>query len=322
MRGGLAAQTMSFDTSPAIRTTGLTRRFGTLAAVDGLSIEVPRGEIFGFLGPNGAGKTTTIRLLLGLLDPSAGSAEVLGFDTRRQASEIRRNVGVVLEHTGLYEQLGAEDNLEFHARAWGLPRSRRGARIRELLEGMGLWDRRREPVGGWSKGMQQRLALARALLANPPLVFLDEPTVGLDVLAAKAVRDDLARQAELGGTTVFLTTHNMVEAERLCRTVAVIRNGRLLAAGSPAELRSGSGSPRLEIVGRNLPSVSEALASVPGVTAAEREDGHLLLSLQNGADPGPVVAALVRHGVEIDEVRRDRGSLEDAFVALVEEEPA
>jgi len=275
--------------------------------------------VFGFLGPNGAGKTTTIRLLLGLLEPTSGVAEVLGFDTRRDPNHVRSAAGVVLEHPGLYEELGAEDNLEFHGRACGLPTPERRARIRLALESMGLWDRRREPVRGWSRGMQQRLALARALLARPPLVFLDEPTVGLDVMAAVAVRDAIASEARDAGTTIFLTTHNMAEVEQLCPMVAVIREGRLLSVGSPAELRARSSTPRLVVVGRNL--ACAAVQGIAGVLHVEGRDGSLLVDLDPTADAAAVVTALVRDGGEVGEVRRETATLEEAFVRLMEEAP-
>jgi ABC-2 type transport system ATP-binding protein len=231
-------------TETAIRVEKLTRDFETVRAVDGLSLEVPSGIIFGFLGPNGAGKTTTINLLLGLLEPTSGRAEVLGFDTRTQADEVRTHIGALLEHHGLYEQLTAEDNLEFYGRVWRLPASERQARIRELLTWMGVWDRRKERVGTWGKGMKQKLALARAILHRPPLIFLDEPTGGLDVMAAVAVRDDLETLVAREGVTFFLTTHNMTEAERLCSQVAVIREGKLVAIGHPDESRARASGPR------------------------------------------------------------------------------
>ena len=169
----------------AIRLAGLCRAFGSIQAVDELTLEIPAGSVFGFLGPNGAGKTTTIRLLLGLLEPSGGHAAVLGFDPWREGDEVRRRTGAVLEHTGVYEQLTAEENLEFYGRACRLGVDERRAAARELLGRMGLWERRHERPGTWSRGMQQRLALARALIHRPRLLFLDEPTAGLDVVVGK-----------------------------------------------------------------------------------------------------------------------------------------
>jgi ABC-2 type transport system ATP-binding protein len=305
----------------AIRLENLTRDFETIRAVDGLSLEVPAGTIFGFLGPNGAGKTTTIRLLLGLLEPTAGQAEVLGCDTRSQAEEIRARTGALLEHPGIYESLSAQDNLEFYARAYRLPPAERRARIRALLEQMDLWERRQDQAGTWSKGMQQKLALARALLHRPPLVLLDEPTAGLDVPSAAAVRNDLAELAEREGTTVFLTTHNMAEAEKLCSRVAVIRKGRLVAVGHPDELRARSGSPRVEIVGCGFSAEALALLRArPEVATVTVQNSHLAIDLRQETTVAPLVSLLVGAGAEVEEVRRGKASLEDVFLTLMQEE--
>src|SRR5579864_5533650 len=225
----------------AIRTQALTRSFAAVRALDDLTLDVPAGSVFGFLGPNGAGKTTTIRLLLGLIEPTSGKAEVLWFDTRTQGAEIRARTGALLEHSGLYERLSAEDNFLFYGRVSHMPKSELDQRIQELLTHLGLWDRRDEAVVKWSRGMKQKLAIARTLLHRPALVFLDEPTAGLDPVAAAGFRDDLARLASQQGATIFLTTHNMAEAEKLCNLVAVVRQGKLLAVGSPTELRSRGG---------------------------------------------------------------------------------
>jgi ABC-2 type transport system ATP-binding protein len=289
--------------------------------VDGLSLEVPAGIIFGFLGPNGAGKTTTINLLLGLLEPTDGQAEVLGFDTRTQAAEVRTRTGALLEHPGVYEQLSAEDNLEFYGRVWRMPVTERQARIKELLTHIGLWERRKEPAGKWSRGMKQKLALARAMLHRPPLVFLDEPTAGLDVVAAAAVRDDLEALAEREGVTVFLTTHNMAEAEKLCAQVAVIREGSLLAIGHPDQLRARTGGPRVEIVGRGFNDRAlQLLRARPEVTAVEVQNHHLAIDLREETDTAPLVSLMVSAGVQVEEVRRGKASLEEVFLTLMEEE--
>ena len=209
---------------------------------------MPAGVVFGFLGPNGAGKTTTIRLLLSLIDPTGGGAEVLGFDTRTQGREIRARCGALLEHSGLYERLSAEDNLRFYGKVARMSGSDLNKRIEELLRQMGLWERRQEAVVKWSRGMKQKLAIARAVLHRPGLVFLDEPTAGLDPVAANGLRKDLAALVSQQGATIFLTTHNMAEAEKLCNLVAVIREGKLLAIGNPAELRASAGQGSLEDV--------------------------------------------------------------------------
>src|SRR6478752_3016179 len=214
-------------TEAAIQTTDLTRDFGSVRAVDHLTLTVPPGIIFGFLGPNGAGKTTTIHLLLGLLEATSGEARVLGLDPRTQSEQIRTRSGALLEFSGLYERLTAEDNLDFYGRVWHMPPGERQTRIKELLTHLSLYDRRKERVSTWSRGMKQKLAIARVLLHRPDLIFLDEPTAGLDPVAAAALRDDLEALVQREGTTVFLNTHNLPEAERLCQQVGVIREGRL-----------------------------------------------------------------------------------------------
>src|SRR5689334_9637628 len=305
----------------AIRAQGLTRTFETVRALDDLNLEVPAGAVFGFLGPNGAGKTTTIRLLLGLIEPTSGSAQVLGFDTRTQGAEIRARTGALLEHSGLYERLSAEDNLRFYGRVAHMPKAELDQRIQELLTHLGLWDRRQEAVVKWSRGMKQKLAIARPLLHRPALVFLDEPTAGLDPVAAASLRDDLADLAGRHGATIFLTTHNMAEAEKLCSLVAVIRQGKLLAVGSPADLRSRGGGQRTEITGRGFSdALLAALKQQAGVSQALIENGRLVLVLKEGESVSPLVSLIVREGGEVQEVRSGQGSLEDVFLTLMEEE--
>ena len=307
----------------AIRADRLTCDFGPVRALDALSLEVPTGIVFGFLGPNGAGKTTAIRAFLGLIDPSAGRAEVLGLDTRRDATTIRARCGALLEHPGLYERLTAKANLEFYGRAWHLPHGVRQDRIRELLTRFGLWDRRDDPVGRWSRGMKQKLAVARAVLHRPALVFLDEPTSGLDPVATVGLREDLASLAAQEGVTVFLTTHNLNEAERLCAQVGVIRGGKLLAVGSPESLRARRDSGRVTITCRGLADdLLTALRSRSDIESAAFESGRLSLALRDGAIVAPIVAWLVHHDVEIEEVVKARATLEDAFLDLMGAEGA
>lgn len=308
-------------TEMIIETNRLTRDFGQLRAVDNLSLEVPSGIVFGFLGPNGAGKTTTNHMLLGLLEPSQGKAKVLGFDTRTHADEIRTNTGVLLEHCGLYENLSAEENLEFYARIWNMAKSERRFRIKELLTEIGLWDRRSELAGKWSKGMKQKLALARALLHHPSLLFLDEPTDGLDVISAVEVRDYLASLVSREGVTVFLTTHNMTEAEKLCQKVAFIRTGRLLAVGSPDYFRTQHGRVHVEFIGHGINENTLArLRSRPDVIFAELHHDHLRVEPRQGTDISQLVNLLVGEGVQVEEVRQSKASLEEVFVTLVKEE--
>ncbi len=303
----------------AICTVNLTRDFQTVRAVDNLCLSVPQGIVFGFLGPNGSGKTTTIRLLLGLLQPTTGGASVLGFDICKQADEIRKRCGALLEHSGLYERLSALDNLEFYGRVWQIPSLERRARIKELLQHFDLWDRRKEIVATWSRGMKQKLAISRALLHRPSLVFLDEPSAGLDPVAAAALRDDIARLAKSEGVTVFLTTHNLAEAERLCAQVGVIRGGKLLAVGHPNELKERASSPRAEVVGRGISdSVVSKVAKMNNVRVASVENGRLIVDYLGNAAIPELVRLLVQEGVEVEEVRRGAASLEEAFLGLME----
>ena len=298
----------------------LTRDFGSVRALDHLSLEIPPGSIFGFLGPNGAGKTTTIRLLLGLLEPTSGSALVLGFDPRTQADQIRAHSGALLEFTGIYEQLSAEDNLEFYARAFCMPAAERRARIQELLNHMGLWERRKDRAGNWSRGMKQKLALARTLLHRPRLILLDEPTAGLDVQSAVSIREDLQALASQEDVTIFLTTHNMTDAEKLCGQVAVIRDGRLVATGSPDELRACVARPQVEIKGRGFNELAlDSLRSLPQVTSVESHNGHVMIDLLSEKDTAVLVNMLVNAGAQVEEVHRRKASLEEVFLSLTGE---
>lgn len=312
----------------AIRTTHLTRDFATVRAVDSLTLEVPRGVVFGFLGPNGSGKTTTIRLLLGLLEPTSGSAQVLGYDTIKAGDQIRQRCGALLEHSGLYERLSAEENLEYYARIWRIPDAAAQARIKKLLGDLNLWERRKEGVLDWSRGMKQKLAVARALLHNPEVVFLDEPTSGLDPIAAAALRSDLASLAESAGVTVFLTTHNLAEAEKLCNQIAVIQRGRLVAQGSPAALRSRASSPRLDISGKGFTEqIRLAVQSRPEVRSVQVLNGlggddfpaleRMLIDLREPVSSAPLVNLLVQAGVQIEEVQQTKADLEEVFLNLV-----
>ena len=307
-------------TTYAIKTENLGRNFGPIRALDDLSIEVPTGSVFGFLGPNGAGKTTTIRLLLGLLEPTQGGAQVVGFDTVRQADEIRTRSGALLEHNGLYERLSAENNLEFYGRVWQIPASERQARIRQLLTNLDLWERRKEPVANWSRGMKQKLAMARALFHRPTLLFLDEPTAGLDPSAAARLRDDLEKLVEIEGVTVFLNTHNLAEAERLCQQIGIIRGGKLMANGSPSELRARAGNPHLEIRGVGFTSDAiQELRRRKEVVSAKLHNNSLTIQLREAGETAPLVSILVRSGVQVEEVIKAQSSLEEVFLSLVNE---
>ncbi|MGI5876215.1 MAG: ABC transporter ATP-binding protein [Dethiobacteria bacterium] len=306
--------------SKAIVTEQLSRHFGNLQALDRLTLEVPAGMIFGFLGPNGAGKTTTIRLLLGLLEPTSGSASVLGYDIQTQSGSIREQVGVLLEHDGLYTRLSAYDNLNYFGEIYQLPPGERRLRIHRLLKHLELWDYRYKQAGTFSKGMRQKLALARALLHQPALLFLDEPTSGLDAVSAIALREDLLDLARQGGVTVFLTTHNLAEAEKICDRVAVIHRGRLVTEGKPAEIAEQVNQPCLEIAGSGFTQeMVAALRKLPLVEKVTPTDKGLHIYLKEQDSNAELIRLLVNYGAKIEEVRFKRTNLEEAFVSLMKE---
>jgi len=261
-------------------------------------------------------------MLLGLLEPTAGRAEVLGFDTRTHSGQIRARSGALLENPGLYERFSAEDNLEFYARVWHLGSAERRARIRQLLDHLGLWERRKEAVSKWSRGMKQKLAVARALIHRPSLIFLDEPTAGLDPVAAAALRADLQSLVANGEATVFLTTHNLAEAEKLCTHVAVIREGKLLAIGHPDELRAQSGVPKprswAAVSLRKCSSLCAPSPPWPPRKCATAASPSRCAALRSR----PIVTLLVTLGAQIEEVHKGHATLEDVFLKLMEEETA
>jgi ABC-2 type transport system ATP-binding protein len=301
----------------AIQTDELTRQYATVCALDRLSLEIPTGSIFGFLGSNRAGKTTSIHLLLGLLRPTGGKAEVLGCDVATNIDEIRRRTGALLDKAGLYDRLAVRDNLELYGRIWHMGRKVRKARSEELLRQFGLWDRRKEPAGRLSFGMKRKLAVARALFNRPDLVFLDEPTAGLDPVSADSLRRSLVDLVAVEGVTVFLTTHNVPEAGKICDQVGIIRAGKLLANGSPDELRASSGTNQIRIRGSGFSEQAFTLLAVHSeVLGAEVGRGVLNVKLAPGASAAPIVNLLAGCGVKIEEVLRE-STFEDAFLSVL-----
>jgi ABC-2 type transport system ATP-binding protein len=311
---------MNSDT--AFVTDGLTRHFGAVVAVDHLTLEVQAGEVFGFLGHNGAGKTTTVRLLNGVLAPTSGTARVLGMAPMEHGPALRRRTGVLTETPSLDERLTGRENLEIYAALYGVPRREIAARVKELMEVFQLDDRADEKAGDYSKGMKQRLALARALIHRPELLFLDEPTSGLDPVAARLVHDMITHLSHEEERTVFLCTHNLDEAQKLCDRVAVLEHGKLLALGTPVELAAKVGrSQRLELqVARgDEEMVLRLLTEVPGVSA-HRENGTIVAAGAAWAAIPGLVTSLASAGVHIYRVAPQEASLEDAYFALQREQ--
>ncbi len=309
--------------SAVISVSHLSKHFHAARAVDDVSFQVEAGSVFGFLGPNGAGKTTTIRLLLGLVEPTGGNASVFGHDVIREGDEVRRRTGALLEYSGLYERLSAEDNLTYYARIWRMNPSDRKKRIHELLDHFGLLAKKDERAGSFSRGMKQKLAIARVLLHRPQLIFLDEPTAGLDPVAAASLREDIGALAAKEGATIFMTTHNLHEAERLCTHLAVMNRGKLVASGKTDELLTGDGGIRYLITGSGFTGAAlSALEMVPEARVLSRTDGGLEVELSGKGESTRVVRALIEAGACIDEVKRSRASLEDLFLTLMEENHA
>lgn len=310
------------DPLPALRASGLGRRFGDRWVVRDVSIDVQPGEVLGLLGPNGAGKTTTVRMLTALIEPSEGTATVDGFDVRERPDDVRARVGVLTETPGLYEKLSATANLEFFARLYGLPSDVRAERIERYLRTFGLWERRHDIAGTFSKGMKQKLAIGRALLHDPSVVFLDEPTAALDPEAAFIVREAIETLRRVG-RTIVLATHNLDEADRLCDRIAFVRGG-LLRVDSPARLRGVHGGQRLSlrIAGPTTAGVVTALASalrgIADVGSIEALDGVLSVVAADPAAVAPsVVRALVEIGADVVEVRVEQLSLESIYFEVM-----
>jgi len=308
-----------------IQTDHLVRRFGETVAVDGLTLEVQKGEVFGFLGHNGAGKTTTIRLLNGVLESDGGAARVLGLDPIADGPALRRRTGVLTETPSLDERLTARENLRIYADLYDVPPEKADGRVAELLEAFELADRADEKAGGYSKGMKQRLALARALLHEPELLFLDEPTAGLDPVAARHVHQLITQQSERQGHTVFLCTHNLVEAQRLCDRVAVLQHGKVLALGTPEELSHRLGrSQRMEIEAdaETAPKAVETLRAFPGVSDIVLENATVAFTGVGRSRVPGLISALTQAGVAIYRVTPQEPTLEDVYFALLGEEEA
>jgi ABC-2 type transport system ATP-binding protein len=302
----------------AVEVRNLTKRYGQLVAVDGISFEVRRGELFGFLGPNGAGKTTTARVLTGVIKADAGTALVMG--SKAGSLKAKQTAGVVPEMANAYTDLSGWDNLMLMAELYGVPPVRARERNGTLLRALGLLERKDSLVKTYSKGMKQRLILCMALVSDPEVLFLDEPTSGLDVQSARLIKDML-RSLNAGGKTIFLTTHDMDEANQLCDRVAIINEGKIVAIDAPERLRMATSGRHSVEVSFNDSVSPESLASLAGVNTVQKVGDKYRLYTDN---PGDLVVAVVNHscaaGLKIVSLNILAPSLEDAFVAMTEKE--
>ena len=306
-----------------IEVEGLTKLYGDLLAVDHIDFSVHQGEVFGFLGPNGAGKTTTQRMLTTLLEPTEGRILIDGHDLAHDPYPVKRRMGLVPEESNVYTELTAWGNLMFTARLYLVPRAERESRGRELLEAFGLWEKRRVKVEDFSKGMRRRLSIAMAIVHKPTLLFLDEPTPGLDAQSARSIRD-LIRQMNAEGTTIFLTTHQISEANLLCDRVAIINHGRIAAIDTPEQLKAAfqrvqSVEVAVEPCEGSAPS--EGLGSLPGVTRPVKMGDKWRLYTE---DPSALLPRVVEyaqaHDLRVVSLNTLGPSLEDVFLEITGQE--
>jgi len=307
----------------AIEVTGLAKRYGEITAVDHISFSVSEGEVFGFLGPNGAGKTTTIRMLTGLSRPTAGSAHVLGYDIASDIVKAKKGFGVVPELSNMYDELTGLENLVFMGQLYGVPRHERLSRAEEMLKTFGLYERKDSRFATYSRGMKRSLTIAAALVHRPSLLFLDEPTVGLDVVAARSLRA-LIRRFREEGMTIFLTTHYLEEADTLCDRIALLVKGRVLVCDTPAGLKGiVERESAIEVTWKApLPQAAEELAQRFPRLRFVRVGGRVQVS---GGNTGELLEAVLRYErdsrVEVASVNSVNPSLEDAFVQLTSLRP-
>ncbi len=304
----------------AIETDNLTKYYGEILAVDHISFEVRKGEIFGFLGPNGAGKTTTIRMLTGLTPPTEGTAKIFGYDVVKETLEAKKRIGIVPETSNVYDDLSAWDNLIFSGELYGVSREQREKRAKDLLEMFGLYERRKNKVKGFSKGMKRKLTIAMGLVNDPELLFLDEPTSGLDVSSARTIKHMIKRLNDQG-MTIFLTTHNIEEANLICDRVAIINKGRIAAIDTPEKLKRTIESVQSVVVAFNssTPKLIEGLRGLPTVNEVLKQGDKFRLYT---SDPSTVIEELWKftnkNGLRIISLNTLGPSLEDVFLVLTE----
>jgi len=305
----------------AIRVDHLTKRYDGLLALDDVSFDVEQGTVFGLLGPNGAGKTTTIRILTGLTRSTGGAASVMGLDVARDTVRAKQRIGVVPESSNVYEEMTTAQNLIFAAQLYGVPRREWAARAHELLELLGLEDRARSRVLELSRGMRRRLTIACALIHRPEVLFLDEPTTGLDVQSARRLRESVGGLRDMG-VTVFLTTHYIEEADQLCDMVAMINRGRIVALDSPEKLKAGVAGARIVEVSFSGDAALSDLNGIGGVLEAHRLGDKYRLTVSGASDVyGGLVDYARAHRINITGLNTLRPSLEDAFLRITGETP-
>ena len=299
-----------------IITYGLTKKFGDLTAVNNLSFNVKKGEIFGFLGPNGAGKTTTIKMLTTLLNPTSGTATIAGFDIIKQRDEVRKNIGVVFQEPALDVELTGKENLEYHARMYGLSRDKRKKRINDVLELVNLWDKRDVLVKNYSGGMKRRLEIARGLMHYPVVLFLDEPTLGLDAQTRRAIWAYIKKMNKEEGTTIFLTTHYMEEAEYLCNRVGIIDYGKLLVIDDISNLKNSVGKDVITLSCTDADRFVKILENEKWVEKIKRHEGLVTFGVEKGDEKIPEIIEIARkQDIRIKSISVRKPTLDDVFLS-------
>jgi ABC-2 type transport system ATP-binding protein len=304
-----------------IETENLTRKFGNLTAVENVTLKVDEGEVFGFLGPNAAGKTTTVRMLCCLISKTSGKARIGDFEVDREEDclAIRKMVGLLPENVGLYDTLSAYRNLDFYGKLYEVPTQKRQENIESLLKLLGIWERRDEAVGNFSKGTKQKIAIARALIHEPQVLFLDEPTANLDPEAAKTVRDFIL-ELKKEKRTIFMNTHNLDEAGRICDRIAILKT-KLIAIGSPEDLERSTSSRKTVIHLENVSdAVLNAVKKLSVIKNVRKSDNKLILDMDDPEKDNPdLVRAVVKAGGNVQFVTELRSSLEDVYLKLIRE---
>ncbi len=301
--------------APAIEINNLCKSFGKFQAVDRLTLTVQQGEIFGLLGPNGSGKTTTINMISGLSVPSSGEVRVMGYDVRRNARQVRQILGSVPQETALYEELSAWTNMDFHADLFGIPRKEKKERITGLLELVQLFDRKDSRVSTFSGGMKRRLALARALLHNPKLIYLDEPTLGVDVQARRAIWDYILSLRDQG-KTVLITTNYLEEAQALCERLAIIDHGKLVVEDTPDHLKQTYGGSVIELETLQPSHAVNEIRSIEGVKEVIQDGMHLKITTQGMHNIAPQIITILTQEGEIRDIVIREPNLDEIFLRL------
>jgi ABC-2 type transport system ATP-binding protein len=306
-----------------VKTKSLTKQYGHILAVDHIDLEVFEGEIFGLLGPNGAGKTTTIRMLTGQTKPTFGEAWIAGYDVIHESIKAKESIGVVPEVSNVYDEMSAWENLIFSAELYDVPRSERSKRAIELLKFFGLYERKEDKVANFSKGMKRRLTIATALIHKPKVIFLDEPTTGLDVQSSRMIRN-LLKQLNKTGVTIFLTTHYIEEADQLCHRIAIINKGKIIALGSPEELKTKAEEEHIIEISFSISkdieeyeNIENQLKNLNYVNSISRIGDKFRLYVENTSETIPIIIDFCRkNNLKIISINTLKPSLEDAFVKI------